>query len=180
MFRNILVAVDGSPDAEEALTHAIDLAEAQHALLTLFTAVSSLPAVAYIGGGAATAAALDADADADAEAILGAAIERVPDQVSARTVLSKEPVRHALIKQIAAADHDLVVMGSRGRGGVRAALLGSVSHHVLHHSPAPVLIVHVGGERERDLTMTAAGARETEGAGSMRPREQFAGSSSER
>ena len=164
MFRNILVAVDGSPDADLALTHAIDLAEAQHALLTLFTAVSSLPAVAYIGGGAATAAALDADADADAEAILGAAIERVPDQVSARTVLSKEPVRHALIEQIAAGDHDLIVMGSRGRGGVRSALLGSVSHHVLHHSPVPVLIVHVGGERERELTMTAAGAHETEGS----------------
>jgi len=164
MFRNILVAVDGSPDADLALTHAIDLAEAQHALLTLFTAVSSLPAAAYIGGGAATAAALDADADADAEAILRAAIERVPHQVSARTMLSREPVRHALIEQIAAADHDLVVMGSRGRGGVRAALLGSVSHHVLHHSPVPVLIVHVGGERERELTTTAAGAHETEGS----------------
>ena len=72
--------------------------------------------------------------------------------------------RPAAVRLIITAGHDLVVMGSRGRGGVRAALLGSVSHHVLHHSPVPVLIVHVGGERERELTTTAAGAHETEGS----------------
>jgi nucleotide-binding universal stress UspA family protein len=73
-------------------------------------------------------------------------------------VLSREPVRTALMRQIEQGRHDLVVMGSRGRGALRSALLGSVSHYVLHHSPAPVLIVHAEHDddaREHDDAVTA-------------------------
>jgi hypothetical protein len=56
--------------------------------------------------------------------------------------LTDEPIRPALIEQIKRGGHDLIAMGSRGRGAIRAALLGSVSHYVLHHTPIPVLIVH--------------------------------------
>jgi nucleotide-binding universal stress UspA family protein len=141
MFHNILVAVDGSPDSEQALTEAIDLARAERAPLTLVTAVAQLPATAYMTAGEELGRLLE-DARAYAEAILRRARERVPDGLTVTAVLAEQPIRAALIDQIAKGNHDLVVMGSRGRGGVRAALLGSVSHHVLHHSPVPVLIVH--------------------------------------
>jgi nucleotide-binding universal stress UspA family protein len=142
MFHNILVAVDGSPHAEQALAEAIDLAESQHARLTLFTAVAGPPAIAYFGAvGEAVVTALR-DAEAEADAIVRRACARVPDRVSVTTVLTQRPVMRALIRQIECGHHDLVVMGSRGRGAVRSALLGSVSHYVLHHSPVPVLIVH--------------------------------------
>ncbi len=75
---------------------------------------------------------------------------------SVRTVLTEQPVRNALIQEIGEGDHDLVVMGSRGRGAVRSALLGSVSHHVLHHSPVPVLIVHA--ERSPQVEPVEVGA----------------------
>jgi nucleotide-binding universal stress UspA family protein len=141
MFRNILVAVDGSRHAEQALMDAIDLAESEHARLTLFTAVLPPPTVTYFGAGAAVAE-LAHDAEAKAAEILLRAVASVPADVSVTTVLTRQPVVRALLRQIEAGHHDLVVMGSRGRGAVRSALLGSVSHGVLHHSPVPVLIVH--------------------------------------
>jgi nucleotide-binding universal stress UspA family protein len=155
MFHNILVAVDGSPDAEQALTEAIDLAESEHTRLTLITAVTQLPATVYIAAGQRLGQLLD-DAGAEAEAILREARERVPEDVSVTCVLSERPIRLALMRQIAEGHHDLVVMGSRGRGAVRAALLGSVSHYVLHHSPIPVLVVHADRSRKARLPQLAA------------------------
>jgi nucleotide-binding universal stress UspA family protein len=142
MFHNILVALDGSPDADQALRQGIDLAESEHARLTLFTAVATPSIPVYVGMTGDVTADLIHEAEAEAETILRTAIQRVPAGVSVSTVLSREPVRPALIDQITSGDHDLVVMGSRGRGALRSVLLGSVSHYVLHHSPIPVLIIH--------------------------------------
>jgi len=141
MFRNILVAIDGSRHAEEALTQAIDLAESEHTRLTLITAVNEVPATTFLMAGEATAD-LVRDAQARAEAILRQALERVPEDLPVTTKLTTQPIRMAVIDEIERGHHDLVVMGSRGRGAVRSTLLGSASHYVLHHSPVPVLIVH--------------------------------------
>jgi nucleotide-binding universal stress UspA family protein len=142
MFRNVLVAVDGSADAEEALTQAIDLAESEHARLTLIASVRELPRAAYLGLNGEAFAVVEADARSAAEAVLKRASERLPDELPVTTILTDEPIRPALIEQIKRGQHDLVAIGSRGRKAVRAALLGSVSHYVLHRSPIPVLIVH--------------------------------------
>jgi nucleotide-binding universal stress UspA family protein len=142
MFQNILVAIDGSPDADQALWQAIDLAESEHARLTLFSAVVSPPAAAYLGAGGPVAATIARNAEAETETILRDAVQRVPDGVSVSTVLSRDPLRPALIHQIIEGRHDLVVMGSRGRGALRSAVLGSVSHYALDHSPVPLLILH--------------------------------------
>lgn len=154
MFHNILVAIDGSPDADEALAQAIDLAESQHARLTIFSSVAAPAAVAYTGVSGEVAANLALDAEADTEKILRTAVERIPDGVSVSTVLSNGHVLPALLEQIKNGQHDLLIMGSRGRGAVRSVLLGSVSHYVLNHSPVPVLIVHAEASRELKASAT--------------------------
>ena len=142
MFHNILVALDGSPSADKALAHAIDLASSEHAKLTLFTAIVPPPVGAYYGAAGDAVTTIINDAKDAAEAIVQRGRDRVPDDVSVTTLVSMEPVPSALIGQIEGGGHDLVVMGSRGRGAVRSALLGSTSHYVLNHSHVPVLIIH--------------------------------------
>ena len=162
MFRNVLVAIDGSPDAEEALAQAIDLAQAERARLTLLSATTGPPVVAYASIGAAEVVARGLeDAEKEAKQVLEDALKRVPDDVSVTSVMSVKPARAAILRQIADGEHDLLVMGSRGRGGVTAAVLGSVSHFVLNHSPVPVLIVHAdSSSRSRAEQLDAAAAVE--------------------
>jgi len=138
MFRSILVAVDGSPDAEEALAQAIDLAESEHTRLTLMTATAQIPSTAYL-----TPAINDlvADTATEAQAILSRARDRVPDDLPVTTILTDQPIRVALMHQIEAGCHDLVAMGSRGRGDLANLVLDSVSHTVLQRAASPVVIV---------------------------------------
>lgn len=44
---------------------------------------------------------------------------------------------------------DLIVMGSRGRSGLRELLLGSVSNYIMHHAPCSVMVIHPDGRHER-------------------------------
>ena len=148
MFRNILVAVDGSPHADRALSEAIDIARGSRARLTIITAVGEPRTGMTMALAAGAAAGLGPALLHEADRLLRAAADRVPDDISVTTILTEDPIRSAIMARIREGHHDLVVMGSRGRGTVRSAVLGSVSHHVLHHSPVPVLIVHADPEPE--------------------------------
>jgi nucleotide-binding universal stress UspA family protein len=164
VFRSLLVAIDGSRDSDEALAQAIDLAEREHTRLTLMTGIVRPPPTAYWGWGAPIAAKLAESAQATAESILAAARDRVPHDLPVTTLLTAEPIRCALIKQVKRGGHDLIVMGSRGRGALRSAVLGSVSHYVLNHSPVPVLILHAGEGKPTAELRGAPGAGLRSGA----------------
>jgi nucleotide-binding universal stress UspA family protein len=139
VFRNILVAVDGSADANRALGHAIALTRDQHARLTVLTVIPPMsPMVAFTADVAQCAQALEQAS----QTILREAADRVPDDVGLTTRLAEGIPDRQIIKAAVDGDHDLIVMGSRGRGRLRGALLGSVSQAVLHHSPVPVLVSH--------------------------------------
>ena len=141
MFCNILVSFDGSADAQRALEQAVELARSENAKLTILTAVHQPSRLAFAPATAGVAATLGAELERESEALLRAAVDHVPADLSVTTILTHEPIRKALQARIEEGRHDLLVMGSRGRGAVRSALLGSVSHHALHNSPIPVLVV---------------------------------------
>ena len=120
--------------------HAIDLSKSGHGRLTVFTAALEPSTLAYWAP-AGLADVIEA-AETQAARISSQARERVPDHVPVTCVVTNGPIRQALMRQITVGQHDLVVLGSRGRGSVDSAVLGSVSHYILHHSPVPVLVVH--------------------------------------
>lgn len=168
MFHNILVAVDASRPAERALNEAIDLAAAGNGRLTILVAIPRPPAWASTPATAAACEPLSFELEAEAVEALRRAVDRVPNEVPLTKILTREPIRAALRRQIASGKHDLLVMGSRGRGALAASLLGSVSHFALNHSPIPVLIVHAAKETEE------AASVEHEEPGTLPPRDSAA------
>jgi nucleotide-binding universal stress UspA family protein len=144
MFHNILVCVDGSVHAGQALDEAIDLAEAGHGRLTILTAI---PRPSYWASTPVTAPAVEPLARQlrhEAEVTLAAAVARVPRSIPVTKILSDKPIREALMERLRTGQHDLLVMGSRGRGALSASVLGSLSHYALNHIGVPVLIIHSG------------------------------------
>jgi nucleotide-binding universal stress UspA family protein len=152
LFHNILVSIDGSPHSDEALRQAIDIALADRSRLTLLTAVRHCPPWAYSPVTAAAAQQLSSDFEREAQRVMREAVERVPQSIPVTKIMTHQPIRAALIRRIKSGNHDLLVMGSRGRGAFKASLLGSASQYVLNHSPIPVLIAQArdedGGSRE--------------------------------
>ena len=138
MFRSILVALDGSPASEEALDQAIDLARAEGARLSLISVAA--PPRWRPAGPFVPPYPTEAQLEENARKILDRAEDRVPDDVPVATVLRTGLAAKEILKRIECANHDLVVMGSRGLGPAASLVLGSVSRAVAAHSPVPVLI----------------------------------------
>jgi nucleotide-binding universal stress UspA family protein len=144
MFRSILVAVDGSEAAGQALQEAIDLARAEGARLTLISVVAPPRAGAFPGLYAP--GLVDDELEREAQQRVDDAEALVPDDIPVSGVVRRGPVAKAILERVEDGQHDLVVMGSRGLGPAGAFLLGSVSRAVLAASRVPVLIARVHAE----------------------------------
>ena len=127
MFKNILIATDGSELADRAVTNGLVLAKCVGAKVQMILV----------------------NAPMHAELVkreAGAALKRAGEQatvsgVPCDTIYVEHDHPHQAI--IAAAKQkgcDLIIMASHGRGGVSTALLGSVTHQVLRHTHIPVLV----------------------------------------
>lgn len=142
-YRRIIVPLDGSLLAEQSLVPAMDLAESEHAELTLLRIV---PAVTNIPKGElhstiGPARARDVD---DAEKYLsGMQVRLAGRQIRVRSaVVVAEDIPRAIIGFAQANDGDLIAIATHGRGGIARAVLGSVADRVMSEGVLSVLVIH--------------------------------------
>ena len=147
MAGTIVVGVDGSAASLEALKWAAEEAHFRAARVVALHAWTVVP-VAPIGDPgmiAIPAGDLAGQLEAETEAARAELTSSIAEalgpepgvEVDAR--LSESDAGEALVAESESAD--LVVVGSHGRSGFRAAILGSVSRHVVDHAHCPVVVV---------------------------------------
>ena len=134
MFQAILVPLDGSETAEQALPAARALAERRELPVQL---------LACIADGAATSNAVMEETELARQYLEGVAKRHFPAsiRVSSHVAHGDDAVRH--IREAAAATPGtVVVMTTHGRGGLGRFLLGSVTERMLENLACPLLVVH--------------------------------------
>jgi nucleotide-binding universal stress UspA family protein len=137
----ILLPVDGSEVSMDAVRFAVDLVRKGLRADVVLANVQE-PASLY-----EWVVAHDADmiericADAGAHTLKPAQMLLDQAGVAYESEVAKGDPAHTLIDILERYGCDMVVMGARGQGVLRSALLGSVAHEVLHAAGVPVLIV---------------------------------------
>jgi nucleotide-binding universal stress UspA family protein len=136
MGNRVVVGVDGSESSRRALRWAARQAELTGAALQVVHAWDVPSAYGYVP-------VVELDWEAEARAELA---RTVKDALGAEHAgeLHGELVRgHAAESLLAASEGaDLLVVGSRGRGGFAGMLLGSVSQYLVTHARCPVVVIH--------------------------------------
>ena len=153
MYKRILVATDGSRAARLALDEAIPIAQAFGARVMAVSVVEHQCHPIEVGAIYAPAQGLsDAQSEAAAVALDEArklfAAKQVEGSVSAVDAYG-ESVASALASVAGEWKADLIVMGTRGRHGLRRAILGSVADSVLRTVSVPVLLVRHNPDKAR-------------------------------
>jgi nucleotide-binding universal stress UspA family protein len=146
----IVIGIDGSDDALAAARRGVEVLHADATIHLI--CVAEPPAIVSAGmesgfaGGIATPQEIDTAwlaAVGDAEEILARTASALGAANQEQSVEQGDP-GVVLCDRAGELGADVVVVGSRGRGALKRALLGSVSTYVVHNAPCPVLVVRTG------------------------------------
>ena len=143
MYKNILVAVDGSDTAQRALREAIELARALSSRIRVIHVINSIPWITQ--GAPDVIEERISDLRGTGESIIHeakTAVRQADLEVDDRLIEALG--QHAAQVIVTEADNwpaDLIVCGAHGRRGLRRLLVGGDAEYIMRHSPVPVLLV---------------------------------------
>jgi nucleotide-binding universal stress UspA family protein len=145
----ILVATDGSPAADAAVTFAAEMAKTMKATVLVVVSVARKH---MVGGRRIGAATLDADPKdiaAREELVKEAAdsMRRIVGDdavhIEAKVLQALSPADAIISEAHVTGTCSHIVVGDRGHGGFEGLLLGGVSHHVIQGADCPVTVIRV-------------------------------------
>ncbi|GAA3872239.1 universal stress protein [Haloarcula argentinensis] len=142
MYDDLLFPTDGSDGADEALAHALKLAETHDATIHVLSVVDST----YLGSAAAEATTIESLQE-QTEQVIDETVDEITDHGAAVVAEHRmgDPYEE-IIDYAAAAGVDMIVMGTHGRSGLDRFLLGSVTEKVGRTADVPVLTVQLSGD----------------------------------
>lgn len=153
MFTKILVPIDGSEYSQRAAEYAVRMAKLMGAEIVVLH-VTHLPTYAFTYSAAEGVSPVAiptplplpiSDDEKKATEKLVESVRKMAEKggVKAETkIIEQHPsIPDAIIEFAAKADVDLIVMGTKGRTGIKRFLLGSVTESVVHHAHCPVLVI---------------------------------------
>jgi len=141
MINHIMVPYDKSESATHAFEYAVDLAEKYSSSISIITCVSiQAPTDLYFGTAYIETARLLKEDAVKSTLVLESQLKKLKIEYKIE-VLEVRSITDSLVSYAESHSVDLIVMGSRGFGGFKKLLLGSVASGVSQHSKCPVLIV---------------------------------------
>ncbi len=150
--RRILLATDLSPASEQAGLQALDLARELRAELLIVSVID--PRLLRLPGGRFQARVDQVRTGREARAQELVSHGRAAGVRVTFLIWEGEP-GESIVDAARSEQVDFVVVGSHGRGSVGRFFLGSVSDHVVHNAPCPVVVVRARASAEPGLTYPA-------------------------
>ena len=140
IVQHMLVPMDFSATADQALAYAIALAQQLQARLTLLHVLDLTPVTMDEMTAGVTATYLEAQ-ETEAQHLLQASLERVQHAgLQGESLLVEGTPTHTIVEMAGEQGVDLIIMGTHGRTGLAHVFLGSVAEHVVRQAPCPVLV----------------------------------------
>jgi nucleotide-binding universal stress UspA family protein len=159
MYERIVVPLDGSPLAELALPHAVNLAKLSNATLHLLRIVDFTRLDEHGPYGLAMEySAFEpvlSEEEANARDYLQQMQVRLSDSgVQITADVRRGPVTREIVRN--STEGDVIVMASHGRGGISRWLLGSVAEDVVRNSTVPVMLIRARDKDDNDASRKPA------------------------
>ena len=144
MYKRVLVPIDDSPTAERGLHEAIGVASVHKATLVLLHVVDDVRMMVEMASAISSEQARATITKAGEDLLAKAARGASEAGVSSETVVCEVkavPVSDVVLREAAARQCDLIVMGTHGRKGVSRIAMGSDAERVVRGATVPVLLI---------------------------------------